>query len=109
MKLWKGRFTKASTSSSDEFNASIAFDKRLYKEDIAGSIAHAKMLSRQGILSEEESREIVSALLLIEKDIDEGNMEFSVEGEDIHMNIETLGTVIEEFCGEYLILPLAHL
>ena len=87
-----GRFTKVSNSLSDEFNASIAFDKRLYKEDIAGSIAHAKMLSRQGILSEEESREIVSALLLIEKDIDEGNMEFSVEGEDIHMNIETLLT-----------------
>jgi argininosuccinate lyase len=92
LKLWKGRFTKASTSSSDEFNASITFDKRLYKEDIAGSIAHAKMLSRQGILSEEESREIVSALLLIGKDIDEGNVEFTIEGEDIHMNIETLLT-----------------
>ncbi len=92
MKLWKGRFTKASTSSSDEFNASITFDKRLYKEDIAGSIAHAKMLSRQGILSQEESLEIVSALLLIEKDIDDGNVEFTIEGEDIHMNIETLLT-----------------
>lgn len=92
MKLWKGRFTKASTSSSDEFNASITFDKRLYKEDIAGSIVHAKMLSRQGILSQEESLEIVSALLLIEKDIDDGNVEFTIEGEDIHMNIETLLT-----------------
>lgn len=92
MKLWKGRFTKASTSSSDEFNASITFDKRLYKEDIAGSIAHAKMLSRQGILSSEEESQIVSALLLIEQDIDEGKVEFTIEGEDIHMNIETLLT-----------------
>ncbi len=92
MKLWKGRFTKASTSSSDEFNASITFDKRLYKEDIAGSIAHAKMLSRQGILTKEEESQIVSALLLIEQDIDEGKVEFTIEGEDIHMNIETLLT-----------------
>lgn len=92
MKLWKGRFTKASTSSSDEFNASITFDKRLYKEDIAGSIAHAKMLARQGILSQEESRQICQALLLIEKDIEEGKIEFTIEGEDIHMNIETLLT-----------------
>ncbi len=92
LETWKGRFTKASTSSSDEFNASITFDKRLYKEDIAGSIAHAKMLSRQGILTKEEESQIVSALLLIEQDIDEGKVEFTIEGEDIHMNIETLLT-----------------
>lgn len=64
----------------------------MYKEDIAGSIAHAKMLSRQGILSSEEESQIVSALLLIEQDIDEGKVEFTIEGEDIHMNIETLLT-----------------
>ena len=55
MKLWKGRFSKAATSSADEFNASIEFDQRLYKEDIQGSIAHASMLAKQGIISEEDS------------------------------------------------------
>ena len=53
MKLWKGRFSKAATSSADEFNASIEFDQRLNKEDIAGSIVHAKMLAKQGIISKE--------------------------------------------------------
>ena len=92
MKLWKGRFTKAASSSSNEFNASITFDKRLYKEDIAGSIAHAKMLSKQGILTQEEADQIVSALSAIKEDIDAGKVEFSIDSEDIHMNIETLLT-----------------
>ncbi|MEA4922234.1 MAG: argininosuccinate lyase [Eubacteriaceae bacterium] len=92
MKLWKGRFTKTATSSSNEFNASITFDKRLYKEDIAGSIAHAKMLAKQGILTESEADTIVSALSDIRTDIDDGNVEFTIEGEDIHMNIETILT-----------------
>ena len=92
MKLWKGRFTKAASSSSNEFNASITFDKRLYKEDIAGSVAHAKMLAKQGILTQEEADQIVSALLAIKEDIDAGKVEFSIDSEDIHMNIETLLT-----------------
>jgi len=92
MKLWKGRFTKQATSSSDEFNASITFDQKLYKEDIAGSIAHARMLAKQDIISKEEADTIVSALLAIEKDIDDGKIEFSIESEDIHMNIETILT-----------------
>ncbi|MGI6736504.1 MAG: argininosuccinate lyase [Anaerovoracaceae bacterium] len=92
MKLWKGRFTKPATSSSDEFNASIPFDKRLYREDIAGSIAHAKMLGRQGILTEEEAAAIVAGLEQIRQDIDDGKVEFSIASEDIHMNIEALLT-----------------
>ena len=56
MKLWKGRFSKAATSSADEFNASIEFDQRLYREDITGSIAHAKMLAKQGIIPQEDRR-----------------------------------------------------
>ncbi|MBQ9179830.1 MAG: argininosuccinate lyase, partial [Firmicutes bacterium] len=92
MKLWKGRFTKAASSSSNEFNASITFDKRLYKEDIAGSIAHAGMLAKQGIIGQEEADMIVSALLAIKEDIDAGKVEFSIDSEDIHMNIETLLT-----------------
>ena len=92
MKLWKGRFAKASTSSADEFNASIGFDQRLYKEDITGSIAHAKMLGKQGILTTEESQLIVQTLQEILADIEAGKIEFTIESEDIHMNIETVLT-----------------
>ena len=92
MKLWKGRFAKASTSSADEFNASIGFDQRLYKEDITGSIAHAKMLGKQGILTTEESQLIVQTLQETLADIEAGKIEFTSESEDIHMNIETVLT-----------------
>lgn len=92
MKLWKGRFSKASTSSADEFNASIGFDQRMYKEDIAGSIAHAKMLGKQGIITNEESELIVKTLQEILADIEAGKVEFTIEAEDIHMNIETVLT-----------------
>ena len=92
MKLWKGRFSKEATSSADEFNASIGFDQRLYKQDITGSIAHARMLGRQGIISKEDSDLIVGTLGEILEDIEAGKVEFSVEAEDIHMNIETILT-----------------
>ena len=92
MKLWKGRFAKASTSSADEFNASIGFDQRMYREDITGSIAHAKMLGKQGILTQEESDLIVKTLQEILADIEAGKIEFTIESEDIHMNIETVLT-----------------
>ena len=92
MKLWKGRFSKEATSSSDEFNASIPFDQRMYEEDITGSIAHAKMLGRQGIISPEESELIIKTLQEILADIEAGKVEFTIEGEDIHMSIETILT-----------------
>lgn len=92
MKLWKGRFAKASATSADEFNASIGFDKRLYKEDITGSIAHAQMLGKQGIISPDESELIIKTLKEILDDIEDGKEEFTIESEDIHMNIETLLT-----------------
>lgn len=92
MKLWKGRFSKEATSSSDEFNASIPFDQRMYEEDITGSIAHAKMLGRQGIISPEESELIIKTLKEILDDINAGKIEFTIEGEDIHMSIETILT-----------------
>ena len=75
MKLWKGRFSKAATSSADEFNASIEFDQRLYREDITGSIAHARMLGKQGIITPDESLLIVETLQDILKDIEEGKVE----------------------------------
>ncbi len=92
MKLWKGRFSKAATSSADEFNASIEFDQRLYKEDITGSIAHAKMLAKQGIIPQEDADLIVKTLKEILTDIEAGKVEFTIESEDIHMNIESILT-----------------
>lgn len=92
MKLWKGRFSKAENSLAEEFNASIDVDQRLYRQDITGSIAHAKMLAKQGILSEEEALAIESALLEILRDIEAGRITFTVEQEDIHMNIESILT-----------------
>lgn len=88
MKLWGGRFTKATDKSVEEFNASIQFDCRMYAEDICGSIAHATMLAKQGILSEADKEAIVAGLKTIYGQIEEGNFPFSVELEDIHMNIE---------------------
>lgn len=92
MKLWKGRFSKAENSLAEEFNASIDVDQRLYKQDITGSIAHAKMLAKQGILSEEEALAIESSLLDIQREIESGKVDFTIEQEDIHMNIESILT-----------------
>lgn len=91
-KLWKGRFAKAASSTAEEFNASIQFDQRLYKQDITGSIAHGKMLAKQGILTGEEAAQIEEALLQILAEIEEGKIAFSIEQEDIHMNIESILT-----------------
>ena len=88
MKLWGGRFTKATDKSVEEFNASIQFDCRMYAEDICGSIAHATMLERQGIISAADKDAIVAGLKAIYEQIEQGEFEFSVELEDIHMNIE---------------------
>lgn len=86
--MWGGRFTKAEEKNALDFNASISYDCRMYREDIAGSIAHAKMLAAHGIISKEDQEKITKGLLSIRKEIDEGTFPFSVELEDIHMNIE---------------------
>ncbi|MBD8954427.1 MAG: argininosuccinate lyase [Dialister sp.] len=86
--MWGGRFTKAEEKNALDFNASISYDCRMYREDIAGSIAHAKMLAAHGIISKEDQEKITEGLLSIKKEIDEGTFPFSVELEDIHMNIE---------------------
>ena len=91
-KLWGGRFQKSTDKCVDDFNSSIRFDARMYKQDIKGSIAHAKMLGKQGIIPVEDSEKIVKGLLEIEKDIDRGAVEFEIDAEDIHMNIEKLLT-----------------
>ena len=86
--MWGGRFTKAEEKNALDFNASISYDCRMYREDIAGSIAHAKMLAAHGIISKEDQEKITKGLQKIKKDIDEGHFNFSIELEDIHMNIE---------------------
>lgn len=92
MKAWKGRFSKAEAETAARFNASIEFDQRMYEEDIEGSIAHATMLGRQGIISGEEADLIISVLKEIKDDIEAGKIEFTIESEDIHMNIESVLT-----------------
>ena len=87
-KLWGGRFTKTTDQLVEAFNASIQFDQRLYREDIRGSMAHARMLGTVGILTKEEVDSIVTGLAAIRAEIDAGTFEFSVALEDIHMNIE---------------------
>lgn len=87
-KLWGGRFSKNTNELVDAFNASIEFDKRLYHEDIRGSIAHATMLGRAGIIPVADAEEIVTGLKQILADIEAGNFSFEVSLEDIHMNIE---------------------
>lgn len=90
MKLWGGRFTKSTNSFVDHFHSSISFDQRLYKQDITGSIAHAKMLGKQGIIPLSDSELIQKTLLEILDDIENGKIEFDEKAEDIHMNIETI-------------------
>ena len=90
MKLWGGRFTKSTDSFTDHFHSSISFDKRMYKQDIAGSIAHADMLGEQGIISKEDAELIKKTLTEILDDISKGNVTFDEKAEDIHTNIETI-------------------
>ena len=92
MKLWSGRFGKETDALVNDFNASIQFDQRLYREDITGSIAHAKMLAATGILSAEDGAAIVEGLTGILQDIEDGKVEFTADNEDIHMNVEALLT-----------------
>ena len=92
MKLWGGRFSKATDALVDDFNSSIRFDARMYKQDITGSMAHAEMLGRQGIIPSADADLIVKTLAEILEDIEAGKVEFLIDAEDIHMNIETILT-----------------
>ena len=88
MAMWAGRFSKEVDEGVNAFNSSISFDARMYKQDIAGSIAHATMLGEQGIISMSDSLEIIGGLKEILSDIDSGKLEFDPNAEDIHMFIE---------------------
>ena len=87
-KPWSGRFSEGTDRFVEEFTASVAFDRRLYRHDIAGSIAHARMLATVGVLTEDEGRRIVEGLQAIERDIQAGRFEWKLGLEDVHMNIE---------------------
>ncbi len=88
-KMWAGRFEKALDKEADDFNSSIHFDSRMYKQDIIGSIVHAKMLGDKGIIADGEKAEIINGLSGILEDIENGNLSFDMNAEDIHMFIES--------------------
>ncbi len=89
MVMWAGRFKKEIDKRTNDFNSSISFDKRMYKQDITGSIAHATMLGKCGIIAKEESDKIIAELKNILSDLESGKLEFDMEAEDIHMFIES--------------------
>ncbi len=97
MKLWGGRFTKETNQLVHNFNASISFDQKFYHQDIEGSMAHVKMLAKQGILTEEDRDAIVNGLLGIREDLENGVLEITAEHEDIHSFVEA---VLTERIGE---------
>ena len=88
-KLWSGRFKERTSKIVEKYTESISFDKRLWKYDIEGSIAHARMLGKQRIISKKDADSIVRGLREIYKEIEDGRFKFSEELEDIHMNIES--------------------
>ena len=88
MKLWGGRFTKETNKLVENFNESLSFDHRFYKQDIRGSIAHVKMLAKQNILTDNERDKIIEGLNSIEADIDSGKLKFGDGSEDIHSFVE---------------------
>ena len=88
-KMWAGRFQKALDKEADDFNSSIHFDCRMYKQDITGSIVHAEMLCRQGIITAKEKLQIINGLSTILEDLQNGVLSFDMNAEDIHMFVES--------------------
>ncbi len=88
MQLWKGRFKKELSKTTNDFNSSIPFDSRMYREDIEGSIAHATMLGKCGIITEKQSAHIIEGLNSILNDIEKGTLKIDMEAEDIHTFVE---------------------
>lgn len=86
--LWGGRFTKETDQLVYNFNASITFDRKFYRQDIEGSIAHVKMLGKQGILTGQETEDIIRTLKQIREDVESGKLEITSEYEDIHSFVE---------------------
>ena len=99
--MWGGRFAEKPATLMQQINQSITFDKKLYKQDIAGSIAHAKMLAKVKIISASEKTQIVNGLTQIQQEIESGKFNFQIELEDIHLNIESrLKEIIGDVAGK---------
>ncbi len=92
--MWAGRFEQKSAKLLDEFNASLGYDRKLYKQDIAGSIAHATMLAKQGIINEEEKNTLIKGLKQVKSEIESGEFVYDISDEDIHMAVEKRLTAI---------------
>lgn len=101
-KLWGGRFSEATDSFVQRFTASVSFDQRMAAEDIAGSLAHAAMLCKVGVLSDEELQKIQGGLAQVQQEIESGEFQWSVELEDVHMNIEARLTALIGVTGKKL-------
>ena len=101
-KLWGGRFSEATDSFVQRFTASVSFDQRMAAEDIAGSLAHAAMLCKVGVLSDEELQQIQGGLAQVQQEIESGEFQWSVELEDVHMNIEARLTALIGVTGKKL-------
>jgi len=101
-KMWSGRFTQDASTLLEKFNASIMFDQKLYREDIEGSVAHAKMLAHQGILTEEECTSIEAGMGQVLSEIESGAFEWKIGDEDLHMAIEKRLTAIIGEAGKKL-------
>jgi len=101
-KMWSGRFSASASNLLDQFNASIMYDRKLYKEDIEGSLAHAAMLAKQGILNTEELIQITDGLNQVMSEIEEGKFEWNISDEDLHMGIEKRLTAIIGDAGKKL-------
>ncbi len=101
-KMWSGRFSASASSLLEQFNASIMFDRKLYREDIEGSIAHATMLSKQGILTTDELSQITKGLSQVKDEIESGVFEWNIKDEDIHMAVEKRLTAIIGEAGKKL-------
>jgi argininosuccinate lyase len=101
-KMWSGRFSASASSLLDEFNASIMYDRKLYVEDIEGSIAHATMLQKQGILTQDELNSIISGLNQVKSEIESGEFEWNISDEDLHMGIEKRLTALIGDAGKKL-------
>lgn len=101
-KPWNGRFTEPTDAFVEAFTASVTFDQRMYRQDIAGSIAHAKMLAHIGVLSNDESEQIIDGLGQIKETIEAGEFNWSITLEDVHMNIEAALTDLIGVTGKKL-------
>ena len=101
-KLWGGRFHEGTAASVEAYTQSISYDWALYKQDIAGSCAHARMLARQGVISAEEADQLVAGLAAVRAEIEDGTFQWKKELEDVHMNIESRLTELVGDVGKKL-------